>query len=73
MVAPEDPWDDEDEIKPRGRPKTGAGQISIWVPEWINEELEGRAQNEKTTKSKLVVRILERFFSRVKPEGGPKI
>ncbi len=73
MAPPENPWDDEDPIKPRGRPPTGGRQISVWVPEWINDELDRRAREEKTTKSKLVVRLLERFFSRVKPEGGPKI
>ena len=73
MIAPEDHGDYEDDLKPRGRPKTGARQISVWIPAWINEELVDRALKEKTSKSKLVVRYLERMLARAKPEGEPKI
>ena len=73
MTAPEDHGNYEDELKARGRPKTGACQISVWVPGWINEELDDRASKEKTSKSKLVVRYLERILARAKPEGETKI
>ena len=73
MTAPDNPWDDDDEVRPRGRPKGGARQMSIWVPDWVKDELDRRAREEDTTKSQLVVRILERFLSRAKPEGGQKI
>ena len=73
MTPPEDHGDYEDEVKPRGRPKTGNRQISVWVPEWITDELAKRAEDEGTSKSKLVVRYLERILARSKPEGEKRI
>ncbi len=75
-MAPENPWEETEEEKKaraRGRPKTGGRQVSVWLPAWIIEALEERASSEKTTKSKLVVRVLERWLSRAKPEGGQRI
>ena len=73
MTAPEDHGNYEDELKPRGRPKSGSKQMSVWVPEWVIDELDSRADKEGTSKSKLVVRYLERFLARSKPEGEKRI
>jgi hypothetical protein len=76
MTAPENPWEeteDEKKARARGRPTTGAKQVSVWLPAWIIEALDERAKAEGMTKSKLVVRVLERWLSRAKPEGGQKI